>query len=151
MRLIIENLKNKIEKDKKKLKTFNVFDRLLSILITLLNIGVIAIAIYTLVLLFNLRKEGQSDSVFYIIFALVLFMVISFFLNVFLEIYKQNTRLNEYKKIKNTLYYLSVKYKNQIISAEDLEFFVNILWEKANSKKKILIKDIIKDHLAKGH
>ncbi|VEU76937.1 hypothetical protein [Mycoplasmopsis columbina] len=151
MESIIENLKNKIKKDQKKLKLYNFWERILSILITILNIVVISIAIYTLTYLFKIRETNKSDSVFVIIFILVFFMVSSFFLNIFLEIYKTNSRYREYKKIKNTLYYLTTKYKSKLISEDDLEHFADLLWTKATTKKKIIIKDIIIDQLKKGN
>ncbi|WP_129623225.1 hypothetical protein [Mycoplasmopsis columbinasalis] len=103
-------------------------------------------AIYTLAYMFQIRKENLNDNVFSIIFALVFMMIISFVLNIALEIYKQNTRFVEYKKIKNTLYYLSLKYKSKLIDEAELERCIALLWQQLNKRKKIVLFKVLKEH-----
>ncbi|OAB49015.1 hypothetical protein [Mycoplasmopsis gallinarum] len=150
MNIIIENLKKKIKEDKRKLIIYNIFDRIISLTITFLNLIVISIAIYILARLIKLNQSGERSSVFFIILAFVICTIVSFFLNIVLIVYKENTRLALYKKVKNTLIYLVVKYNNKIIDEKELAQLSQILWDKVNLKQKIVITHLIKNSLESG-
>ncbi|MGY5139470.1 hypothetical protein [Mycoplasmopsis gallinarum] len=150
MNIIIENLKKKIKEDKRKLIIYNIVDRIIGLAITFLNLIVISIAIYILSRLIKLNQSGERSSVFFIILAFVICTIVSFFLNIFLIVYKENTRLTLYKKVKNTLIYLVVKYNNKIIDEKELAQLSQILWDKVNLKQKIVITHLIKNSLESG-
>lgn len=150
MNIIIENLKKKIKEDKRKLIIYNIVDRIIGLAITFLNLIVISIAIYILARLIKLNQSGERSSVFFIILAFVICTIVSFFLNIFLIVYKENTRLGLYKKVKNTLIYLVVKYNNKIIDEKELAQLSQILWDKVNLKQKIVITHLIKNSLESG-
>ncbi|VEU70392.1 hypothetical protein [Mycoplasmopsis glycophila] len=150
---LIKALNKKVQNDNLKLKLCKISDALISALIAVINISIITIAIITLVKLINYRnihKNEVDNSSFVILVVLTVLILTSFFITIVLAIYKHNTRQNEYKKIYNTLRYLEVKYDSGEIDENQLNKYVNQLWEKANSKTKIVITQIIKDQITSG-
>ncbi|MEE3928535.1 hypothetical protein V2E24_03010 [Mycoplasmopsis ciconiae] len=151
---IIEALVKKIKQDEKRLKRVQIFDRLLSLIITLLNLTVVAIAVTTLVILVRLLEDKKdqniSKSSFYLLIVLVSFILSNFFLTIFIEVYKKNMRDVKYKKIQNTLLDLYIKYQSNVITEEELDQYINILYTKLKRKSKIVVADIVKEQLQKG-
>ncbi|VEU58292.1 Uncharacterised protein [Mycoplasmopsis gallinacea] len=148
-------INKKLKKDQTKLRIYKLLDRLISLIITILNLSVLFIAIYALIKLVRINTT-EADNMkdikfsFYLILVFVIFIICSFILTIALEVYKNNSRYQEYKKIYNTMEHLLVKEAQGLISEEELIITIDALWEKASTKRKIIIKQIVQNQLEKG-
>lgn len=155
MNTILKMINKKLKKDQTKLRIYKLLDRLISLIITVLNLSVLFIAIYALIKLVRINTT-EADNMkdikfsFYLILVFVIFIICSFILTISLEVYKNNSRYQEYKKIYNTMEHLLVKEAQGLISEEELIITIDALWEKASTKRKIIIKQIVQNQLEKG-
>ncbi|QIW62465.1 hypothetical protein [Mycoplasmopsis gallinacea] len=155
MNTILKTINKKLKKDHTKLRIYKLLDRLISFIIAVLNISVLFIAIYALIKLVRINTT-EADNMkdikfsFYLILVFVIFIICSFILTIALEVYKNNSRYQEYKKVYNTMEHLLVKEAQGIISEEELIITIDALWEKASAKRKIVIKQIVQNQLEKG-
>ncbi|AKA49720.1 hypothetical protein VO56_00245 [Mycoplasmopsis gallinacea] len=155
MNTILKTINKKLKKDQTKLRIYKLLDRLISLIITVLNLSVLFIAIYALIKLVRINTT-EADNMkdikfsFYLILVFVIFIICSFILTIALEVYKNNSRYQEYKKIYNTMEHLLVKEAQGLISEEELIITIDALWEKASTKRKIVIKQIVQNQLEKG-
>ncbi|MHA3802023.1 hypothetical protein [Mycoplasma sp. VS30B] len=153
MQEILNNLNKKLAKDKKRLKLYKLLDDLFSLIIAFLNIAAIVLASIALSILSkqepNSEKPEDIDSYLNVI-ALASFIIISFFLNLFIAVYRYNTHCDLYKKINSTISYLQVKYNANEISTETMENIIDALWAQASTRKKIIIAEVLKSELTNG-
>lgn len=155
MNTILKTINKKLKKDQTKLRIYKLLDRLISFIIAVLNISVLFIAIYALIKLVRINTT-EADNMkdikfsFYLILVFVIFIICSFILTIALEVYKNNSRYQEYKKVYNTMEHLLVKEAQGLISEEELIITIDALWEKASTKRKIVIKQIVQNQLEKG-
>ncbi|MFA7732866.1 hypothetical protein ABC468_00565 [Mycoplasmopsis synoviae] len=145
MDLILETLQKRLNSDKKKLKFYEFLDRFIGLFITFINIVILIIASLALDKLtsdseFNKNNLFSQNTSLLLLIAFTIVLIVSFFLNIVIEIYKINQRYDEYKKVSNTFSYLIVKYRTKFINEKDLIAQTNKLWEKASKKTKIQIK-----------
>ncbi|MFV8499473.1 hypothetical protein ACNQ1M_00030 [Mycoplasma sp. VS424B] len=153
MQEIIKNLTKKLEKDKRRLRRYKMLDDLFSVLIAFLNIAAIVLASLALSILSKEtpNKQSQDDYKSYInVVVLASFIIISFFLNLFIAIYRYNTHSDLYKKIYTTISYLQVKYNANEISTETMDNIIDALWKQASTRKKIIIAEVLKSELTNG-
>lgn len=153
MERFLHALKEKITKDQVNLKRILLLDKLFSILILLLNLSLLGVAITTLVILVRKGLEAQSifsEPSFIILLILVIFIISSFILTVVLAIYRANSKYHRYKKIKNTLIDLGIKYQSGVISEEELTQYLNVLYDKLNKKHKVVFSNVVKEQLSGG-
>ncbi|SJZ61693.1 hypothetical protein [Mycoplasmopsis verecunda] len=150
MREILEFLNKKVQKDKKKLKLYKLLDDMFSLLIAILNISAIVLASIALSILSkekpnNVQNTGLNS--YWNIVILATFIILSFFLNLFIAVYRYNTHSTLYKKIYNTISYLQIKYNAGQISSETMEQILDALWKQATTRKKIVIGAVLKSEL----
>lgn len=153
MERFLRALKEKITKDQVNLKRILLLDKLFSISILLLNLSLLGVAITTLVILVRKGLETQStfsEPSFIILLILVIFIISSFILTVVLAIYRANSKYHRYKKIKNTLIDLGIKYQSGVISEEELTQYLNVLYDKLNKKHKVAFINVVKEQLSGG-
>ncbi|WLP85794.1 hypothetical protein [Mycoplasma seminis] len=155
MNQVIEILKNKLKKDEKRLKRYKLLDDIFSVLIALLNISAIVLASIVLSKLIKIdNKPNTTDRVNYESYLLVAllasFIIISFFLNLFIAIYRYNTHSDLYKKIYNTICYIQIKYDNGQISQQAMNNIIDALFQQASTRKKIVIAEVLKNELTTG-
>ncbi|WP_036464707.1 DUF4231 domain-containing protein [Mycoplasmopsis sturni] len=153
MERFLRALKEKITKDQVNLKRILLLDKLFSISILLLNLSLLGVAITTLVILVRKGLETQStfsEPSFIILLILVIFIISSFILTVVLAIYRANSKYHRYKKIKNTLIDLGIKYQSGVISEEELTQYLNVLYDKLNKKHKVAFSNVVKEQLSGG-
>ncbi|MHA3796175.1 hypothetical protein [Mycoplasma sp. Z463D] len=153
MQEILNNLNKKLAKDKKRLKLYKLLDDLFSLIIAFLNIAAIVLASIALSILSkqepNSERPEDIDSYLNVI-ALASFIIISFFLNLFIAVYRYNTHCDLYKKINSTISYLQVKYNANEISTETMVNIIDALWAQASTRKKIIIAEVLKSELTNG-
>ncbi|QDF64748.1 hypothetical protein [Mycoplasma nasistruthionis] len=150
MNSVIKHLQEKLNQDSKKLRLYRFLDSLVSLVIACLNISTVAIASVALYKLVDLNKDNSISVSFILILLLTIFIIFSFFLNLFLAIYRFNTKNALYKKIYNTINYLQLKYQANQITDQELETVLETLWNEISKKKKLVIKDIIRQELQSG-
>ncbi|QZE12658.1 hypothetical protein [Mycoplasma sp. Ms02] len=148
MNQIIKALKNKIEKDQKRLKWYAFTDKMLGLSILVLNLTIISLAITALFKLIEIIKKTKDyvwyeDVSFLLLVILVVFIIASFVLTIVIEVYKVNARYREYEKVKNTIEDLAIKYHSEIITIEELNEYLEQLWVSVNKKKKLVIAKVV--------
>ncbi|MEA4333497.1 hypothetical protein [Mycoplasma sp. 1232] len=152
MKDIIKYLNKRLKHDKKKLLTYKIIDISFSIIIALLNISSIIIAAIALSIIVshgqtNGDDELQRNSSYISVILLCVFMIILFFLNIGIAIYRSNTKMSTYKKVHESLEYLEIKYANGLISEENLIKFIDYMYTEAKSFKKLVILEVIQDEI----
>lgn len=155
MQNILNVISEKIDKDKKKLKRYKLVDKFISLSIAILNITAVVLAFIALVKILNIIKLENSSQWYQktslvLILCLAIMIIFGFILTIIIEIYKYNARTNEYKKYLTTIKDLYVKHSSGLISDEELNEFIDILWRSANQKRKIIVADVVKQQLKKG-
>ncbi|SYV93062.1 Uncharacterised protein, partial [Mycoplasmopsis synoviae] len=133
MDLILETLQKRLNSDKRKLKFYEFLDRFIGLFITFINIVILIIASLALDKLtsdseFNKNNLFSQNTSLLLLIAFTIVLIVSFFLNIVIEIYKINQRYDEYKKVSNTFSYLIVKYRTKFINEKDLIAQTNKLW-----------------------
>lgn len=109
MDLILETLQKRLNSDKRKLKFYEFLDRFIGLFITFINIVILIIASLALDKLtsdseFNKNNLFSQNTSLLLLIAFTIVLIVSFFLNIVIEIYKINQRYDEYKKVSNTFF-----------------------------------------------
>ncbi|MBN3534677.1 hypothetical protein [Mycoplasma procyoni] len=150
MHIIVKKLREKQNNDRRKLKLYSIMDGIVSFLIIGTNLSSIITAIIALVHLSVILSEDKAANTsisFIFLVTFVVLLIASFILTLSLSIYRYNSNKEEYEKILNTLNYIKQKYEARKLSDEEFAKIIDVLWEKATTKRKIVIKKVLSNEL----
>ncbi|WP_033161225.1 hypothetical protein [[Mycoplasma] collis] len=150
---IIEYMTKEKNKLKKNSKLYRWFDDSIRLLLIFLNLAIIAIAIVVIVIesrrYYSTSNSNNSSQSFGLTIVLATFIVLTFFFNMFLSVYKEIMKYKDYKKAVRKLQYIGYKYKEDKTFTKELfdqqydEIINKYLAKKNKSKTKLIKKFLI--------
>ncbi|VEU59657.1 hypothetical protein [Mesomycoplasma neurolyticum] len=144
--------KNKLEKTS---RLYWFLDTFIRYALIILNLTIIAIAIVVIVIeskRYSVAKNNEENGAFGLTIVLAIFIVLTFFFNMFLSVYKEIMKYKDYKKAVRKLQYISYKLQEdpEYTEAEFNKHYDEIVTKYLSKKEKSKIKLIKKFLISKG-